>query len=474
MTPPYRLTIAEAGTEIRAGRLSCEELTLSVLRRIEETEPVIHAYVEILAEQALAEAGSSSAELRSGLDRGPLHGIPLAIKDIIDIAGSATRCGSAVRADAAPATKDAAVVTQLRRAGAVILGKTVTHEFAGGVLSPPARNPWDPSRIPGGRSGGSAASVAAGSCLGSVGTDTAGSIRVPASLTGAVGLKPTMGTVDTAGVFPLSRSLDTVGPIARNVTDAALLLSAMTGAVAMENPIEADPGPGDLSTVRLGVPRSYFFERLQVDVDSAVAAALNTLQALHGSLIETEWQWARAAMAAGFVIVRPEMAMVHSETLQTTPERFGTVLRSRLEAFSLFPASGYLRAQEVRRALREDIVRVMDSEKLDAFVMPTTAATATPAEDLMISLPDGPDPIHAGFTRFTMPFNTVGLPAISVPCGFDTAGLPIGLQFVGRPGADRQLLQIARTYEQACRWHAALPVESGSSRPGPGIDLGQY
>ncbi len=229
MIAVYDLTIREAGVKLRSGTLSPVELTEAVLARIAATEPVLHAYVQVLAEEAMGAAREAEAELRAGRDRGPLHGIPIAIKDILDVAGVPTRCGSHVRADARAANADAEAVARLRAAGAVIVGKTVTHEFAGGVLSPPARNPWDPGRIPGGSSGGSGAAVAAGSCLAALGTDTAGSIRIPAALCGVVGLKPTTGQVSTRGVFPLSWSLDTVGPLAKTVDDAMLVLNAILG-----------------------------------------------------------------------------------------------------------------------------------------------------------------------------------------------------------------------------------------------------
>ena len=221
------LSIAEASRRLRQGELSPVDLTTAVLDRIAVTEPVIHAYVSVETASALASARQAEQELRAGRDRGPLHGVPIAVKDIIDMAGLPTRCGSASRADAAPAIQDADVVRRLRQAGAVLVGKTVTHEFASGVISPPARNPWDPARIPGGSSGGSGASVAAGASFAALGSDTAGSIRIPASLNGVVGLKPTYDRISRAGVFPLSWSLDTIGPLARTVEDATLVFQAI-------------------------------------------------------------------------------------------------------------------------------------------------------------------------------------------------------------------------------------------------------
>lgn len=453
MSAPHELTISEAGTQLRSGALTATELTQAVLDRIAATEPQIHAYVVVFGETAQAEAGKADAELRSGRDRGALHGIPIAVKDIIDMAGVPTRCGSRVRDDAAPAERDAEVVTRLRAAGAVIVGKTVTHEFAGGVLSPPTRNPWDPRRIPGGSSGGSGAAVAAGSCLVALGTDTAGSIRIPAALNGVVGLKPTTGRVSKCGVYPLSWSLDTVGPLARTTEDALLFLNAIADGVEMPT----GEARADLRGVRLGVPRPYFFDRLQTEVRNAVETALEQLTDLGAEIVETSWPEAAAASATGFVLTRPEMATIHGEALRTTPERFGPVLRARLEAFSLFPARGYLRAMQARVAVRMSVANLFRTNRLDALVTPTVIGTATAAETMTIALPDGEEPVHAGFTRLTMPFNTAGQPALSLPCGFDAAGLPIGLQFVGAPGDEAHLSRIAQVYERAAGWGKRRP-----------------
>ncbi|MFN8591921.1 MAG: amidase [Thermomicrobiales bacterium] len=451
----HDLTIGEAGARLRAGDLTSAQLTAAVLTRIEATEPIIHAYVMVLADEAMAAANQADAELRVGQDRGPLHGIPIAIKDILDVQGTPTRCGSRVRDDAPAATSDAAAVARLRAAGAVIVGKTVTHEFAGGVLSPPARNPWQPEHIPGGSSGGSGAAVAAGSCLAALGTDTAGSIRIPASLTGVVGLKPTTGLVSTSGCFPLSWSLDSIGPLAKTVDDALLILNALIGN-AVNDDVSATAATS-LQGVRLGVSRPYFTERLQPDVAAAFEAALGRLRDLGAEIIETPWPDASAASAAGFVVVRPEMAAIHAATLRAMPERYGPVLRARLEAFSLFPAGGYLRGRQARSAVRRSIGDLFARHRLDAFVTPTVAATATRADATTIAFPDGEEPVHAGFTRLTMPFNATGQLAISVPCGFDGAGLPIGLQFVGAPNGEAALARVAGAYERSAGWSAHRP-----------------
>jgi aspartyl-tRNA(Asn)/glutamyl-tRNA(Gln) amidotransferase subunit A len=455
-----KLTIAEAARRLRAGEISSVELTNAVLARIAATEPAIHAYVIVLEQQALAAAQRADAELRAGKDRGPLHGIPIAVKDIFDMAGLPTRCGSAVRRDVSAATTDAAVVTCLREAGAVIVGKTVTHEFAAGVISPPARNPWDPTRIPGGSSGGSGASVAAGSSFAALGSDTAGSIRIPASLNGVVGLKPTYGRVSREGVFPLSWSLDTVGPLARTVDDAWIVFTAMR-----DDGDDVLVSLNDLAGVRLGVPRRYFFDRLQPDITAAIERAITTFADLGAEIVEVDWADAEAASAAGFVICRPELAAVHEQTLRAVPERFNPLLRSRLEAFSLLPGREYVRARRARSVLRRSMADLYRRHDLAALITPTTTATATDADALTVAYPDGEAPVHAALTRCTMPFNTTGQSALSMPCGFDRDGLPIGVQIVGRPYEEVHLCAIGRSFEQATAGEQRRPEPALTPNP---------
>ena len=470
MTAPTRLTdlgIREAGDLFRSGRLSPVELTAATLDRIAETEPTIHAYVLVAAEEALEQARRAEAELRGGHDRGPLHGIPVAIKDIFDVAGVPTRCGSRSRDDAPDAAEDARSVARLRAAGAILVGKTVTQEFAAGVVSAPARNPWDPARVPGGSSGGSAAAVAAGGCVAALGSDTGGSIRIPASVTGVVGLKPTYGLVGTGGVFPLAWSLDTVGPLARTVEDAALVLNALAG---------ADPGapatvprPDDdctsgfgrgLRGLRLGVPRPHFFDRIQPDVRDAVEAALRVFAEQGAAVVDAPWPEAGAARAVAFLINRIERVAVHEAMVREQPERLALLnpeLRVGLEAGGLIPAAVYLRALRARQAVRRSIARLFGEHGLDALIVPTLPGTAALAERPAIVHDDGEEPLGSGYTRLTMPFNATGQPALAVPCGFDRAGLPIGLQVVGRPFAEATVCRIGHAYEQASAWHRRRP-----------------
>ncbi|MGH2560132.1 MAG: amidase [Thermomicrobiales bacterium] len=482
-TQPWGLSLREAGDALRSGDVSPVELTESVLRRIEATEPAIHAYVAVMADGALKAARRVEDEIRSGNWRGPLHGIPLGIKDIYDVAGVPTRCGSRARADVPAAAQDARSVGLLREAGAIVLGKTVTQEFAAGVVSPPARNPWDPARIPGGSSGGSAAAVAAGSALAAMGSDTGGSIRIPASVCGVVGLKPTFGLASRRGVFPLSWSLDTVGPLARTVEDAALILNALVGYDPDDASSVSAPGfdataeiGQDPRGLRIGVPRPFFCDRLHVDVTNAVERALGVLAELGAEVVETPWPEATIARAASFVINRAETVSVHANAMCATPDLYGEELRERIEASRLLPADAYLRAQRARTLVKQSAARLFAEHRLDAVVTPTLPVTALPADDLSATYADGTREVAGdAYTRLTMPFNLTGQPALSVPCGFDEMGLPIGLQIAGRPFTEARIGRIGHAYERATGWHRRQPAldpnaSVASSPRGPGAE----
>jgi aspartyl-tRNA(Asn)/glutamyl-tRNA(Gln) amidotransferase subunit A len=312
------LSIREVGAGYRDGSWTPVAVTEAALSRIGATEPLLHAWAAIDAERALEAAAVAQRELAAGMDRGPLHGIPVGVKDIFDVAGLPTRCGSAARADALPAMEDAVAVGAWRQAGAVILGKTTTQEFAAGVVSPPARNPWDPTRIPGGSSGGSAAAAAVGACFGALGSDTGGSIRIPAAACGVAGFKPAFGRLSVEGVYPLSWSLDTIGPLARTVADTRLLWDALRGDVRF---VAGDGTPGSDGPFRVGVSRPYFWDGLQSDVRSAVDAALATMQEAGIAVVAVDWPLAAAARAGAFLINRVETAAVHERVAREEPER---------------------------------------------------------------------------------------------------------------------------------------------------------
>lgn len=451
-----RITLTGAYRELRAGRISAVELLRAVLARHQQTEPVLRAWVSIDVEQAASQALVADRRLRLSPTPPPLLGIPVAIKDIFDVAGKPTRCGSRLRDEAPVAVRDAEAVHRLRKAGAVLLGKTVTQELAAGVVSEPARNPWDPDRIPGGSSGGSAAAVATGTALAGLGSDTGGSIRIPASLTGTVGLKPTWGRIPLAGTFPLSPSLDTVGPLALTVADAAVVWQVLADRLS-EVPAtieELEAAPRSLRGVRLGLPVPYFTERLQPGVGAAFRAAVEQLKELGAEIVEVDWVDAPAAHAAAMLISRVESAAVHRDALRRTPDRIGDDVRARFEIGALTGGDVYLQARRARLAVRDSIAALFRDHRLDAMVAPTTPATAPLADRLEVRFPDGSvEDVGPALTRLTMPWNATGQPVISLPCGFDEAHLPVGLSFIGRPDAELPLCRMAQAYEQAAGWH---------------------
>lgn len=449
------LSAADLNRRYQSGDTTATAVVTAALDRIAATEPALHAYVDVFADSALARAAAADKSQKSGGPIGPLHGIPFGMKDIVDVAGVRTQCGSPGRAGIAPATEDATVVARLRAAGAILIGKTVTQEYAAGVVSAPARNPWDTSRIPGGSSGGSAASVAAGGCVAALGTDTGGSIRIPASVTGTVGLKPTYGVVPCRGIYPLAWSLDTAGPIARDVADAELVFNVLRG--EPDRPLGAAESNGSLAGIRIGIPRAHFFEHLQPDVLSAVEESLGVLRRLGATLVDLDWTEAPHARAASVIISRAEASEVHAEAYRRNPDGFGPDIRSRLAVADALPAREYVLALRARAMVKRSIAALYRDNKLDVLVTPTLCATAARADNLTVELPGGETPVFLAYTMLTMPFNATGQPVLSLPCGFDRDGLPVGLQIIGRPHDERHLCRIGRTFELAAGWHAYHP-----------------
>lgn len=453
------LTIREASLQMSAGALSPVELTTALLSAIEARDSRVRAYLTVAADEAMAQARAAERAHAAGAARGPLHGVPLAIKDIVDVAGLPTTAGSRVLAGNV-ASEDAALVAALRAAGAIILGKTNTHEFAYGVITPPTRNPWDLTRIPGGSSGGSAAALAAGMAPGAIGTDTAGSIRLPAALCGVVGLKPTYGRVSRHGVIPLSWSLDHAGPMTRSVADAALLLGVMAGGADPRDPATSDaplPLPDLLAALdagahglRVGVPRTYFYEQLEPEVEAAVEAALATLAGLGMELREVALPDAELTFAIGRAVQRPEAGAYHAARLRETPELYGDELRGDLELGQLFLATDYIHAQRLRATMRERWLEVMSG--LDVLVTPTVPSVAIPVEEGTTS-----GAVKGQLLHNTYPVNLVGFPALSLPCGLTSAGLPVGLQVIGRPFDEATVLRAGHAFEAATTWHTRRP-----------------
>jgi aspartyl-tRNA(Asn)/glutamyl-tRNA(Gln) amidotransferase subunit A len=464
------LGIRAVGDGYRRRSWSPVEVVQAALDRIASTQPELHAWVLVDRELALNAAAQTERELMNGTDRGALHGIPIGIKDIFDVAGWPTRCGSAARDDVSPAATTAPSVQSLVDGGAVVLGKTTTQEFAAGTISPPARNPWDPSRIPGGSSGGSAAAVAAGACMGAMGSDTGGSIRIPAAACGVTGFKPAYGQLDAGGVFPLSWSLDTVGPIARRVDDTWIMwnvLSSNDSRGVAAPALERNGRP-----LRIGVPRSFFFDSLHLDVRSAVEAAIDRLGDAGVTIVDSPWPEAAAARACGFVINRVETAAVHERTAAEDPRRFaryGADMRLRVAAGRAVPATLYLKAIRARAVLRDSVAQLFADHGIDAVLAPTLPTTAVEADRLVIKGTGLEESVGVAWTRLTMPFNATGQPVMAIPCGLDGDGLPVGIQLAGVPGRERALFEMAGLVEGVLDFHrscSSLALAPGAGRAG--------
>ncbi|MFI7020574.1 amidase [Streptomyces sp. NPDC050164] len=450
---PYELTLAAAADAIRARQLSPVELADSVLERIEQVEPDLRAYVTVDAEQARRAARRAENDIAAGRHRGPLHGIPMGLKDLIDVAGTTTSASSRVRSDHRAQT-DSTVAARLSAAGAVLVGKTHTHEFAYGLTTPQTRNAWDPGRVAGGSSGGSAVAVAAGAATFALGTDTGGSIRVPAALNGVVGLKPTYGLVPRHGVTSLSWSLDHVGPITRTTEDAALVLEALAGhdprdpASLVTAPAHYRPGPDtDLTGLRIGVPRTYYFDHVDAEVEAAVRSAIGRLQFLGARLVEVEIPMTRYIQATQWGLMVPEATAYHESTLRTVPELYQDDVRILLEAGELMPAGDYLRAQRSRTLMRREWARML--REVDLIAAPTVPTTAVVAGQGQVTWADGTvEGVSDAYVRLSAPANITGVPSLSVPVGHDTAGLPIGMQLIGPPLGESVLLRVGHACEQ--------------------------
>jgi aspartyl-tRNA(Asn)/glutamyl-tRNA(Gln) amidotransferase subunit A len=459
-------TIAELAPRLRRKEVSPVEVTRACLDRIEKLNPALNAFITVTAESALEEADAAEIEISRGKWRGPLHGIPIALKDLIDTAGTRTTAASALFEHRVPA-EDAEVVKRLRRAGAVILGKNNLHEFAYGGSSlvsffGDVHNPRNTAHIAGGSSGGSAAAVAAGLCYAAIGTDTAGSIREPAALCGCVGIKPTYGRVSARGVIPLSWSLDHVGPLTATVGDAAVVLQAIAGfdaldACSADVPV-SDYGSGRSSelgdgakTLRIGVPRAHFFDDLDDEVNAAVEQALVLIRALVAEVrdLQIEVSSDRTVQAA-------ESFAYHSGYVARTPELYQPETLRRIRSGEKISAPEYIqqrRELDVERRRARDIF-----SGVDLLVTPTMPIPAPAIADLKKD-PAALRPAELALLRNTRPFNVWGLPAISVPCGCTKSGLPIGLQIAGPHWREDLVLRLAHGYEQATDWRGRVAAQ---------------
>jgi len=449
-------TISDLYQQVRRREISPVEITRECLRRIDAVNPSLNAFITVMADSALDEAKAAEAEIAAGNWRGPLHGIPISLKDLIDTAGVRTTAASALYKDRVP-EEDAAVVQRLRAAGTIIIGKTNLHEFAYGGSSlisyfGDIHNPWNHARITGGSSGGAAAAVVSGMGYASIGTDTAGSVREPASLCGCVGLKPTYGRVPSRGVIPLSASLDHVGPLANSVTDAAIVLQTIAGydaadITAFDIPI-ADYVSAlkvDAKTLCVGIPRSYFFDDLDAEVASAIEHALNTIRSLVAETKEIQLNIPtdRSLQAA-------ESFAFHAENINKNPDLYHPETLRRIRSGEKVTGAEYIaRRRELDQSRRNICSTFAD---VDVLVTPTTPIPAPAIADLKAN-PDALRPAELTLLRNTRPFNVWGLPAISIPCGFTQAGLPIGLQIAGPPWREDLVLRLAYAYEQASTGH---------------------
>ena len=463
------LSIFELSGLMRTRKISPVEITSVMLERIEKLNPILNAYVTVTADLAMKSAQEAEREIQRGKWRGPLHGVPIALKDLFDTAGIKTTAGSALFKDRVP-DRDAEVVTRLKAAGIVLLGKLNMHEFAYGGSSTVSlfgavHNPWESGRVAGGSSGGSAAAVAAGLCFGALGSDTGGSIRQPAAYCGIVGLKPTYGLVSTRGVIPLAWSLDHAGPMTRTVADAAIMLQALAGYDQEEITSRQFVVPnyttalrGRTLQVRLGISREFFFESLDSEIETAVNEALGVLRKLAASTKEI------ALPVNGITdrtVIAAEAYAYHADFVAKKPEQYQPPTLAQIRGGADIRTVDYIMAHRELAGLRRGVRQTF--ETVDAIVTPTTpiAPPTIAAFDSAYrdpAVPNSISDIRRLTLRNTSPFNKYGLPTISVPCGFTRNGLPIGLQISGPNGGEAAILQLAHAYEQATEWHKRRPA----------------
>lgn len=463
-----QLDLADLAAVLKARDLSPVEVLEAHLERIDALDPVLNTSIRVLTEGARAEARQAEKDIAQGAYKGPLHGVPIGVKDLFDVAGEATTFGSAILQDNVAST-DSTVVKKLREAGAVIIAKHNLHEFAFGVTSENphfgvVRNPWDTTRVPGGSSGGTAAAVAASLCAAGIGSDTGASVRQPGAFCGVVGLKPTYGRVSRAGALPLAPGLDHAGPLGRTVLDVALVLDAIAGYDERDPATTHDPRPGyasavlaqtpDLNGLRVGIPTEYFFDIIEPDVDAAVRAAIKTLADLGATLEDVSLPHVAHAQIAGNVIMSSEAANFHGPWLTSRRDDYGQDVLQRIRVGLLLGATEYLQAQAVRTLIQEDFRAAF--ARVDVLV----AATAPHIAPKIGHTSERGGPLNVVprsiSNRLTVPCNLTGMPAISVPCGF-ADGLPIGLQIMGPAFADERVLRVAAAYQAATDWQRQPP-----------------
>lgn len=453
--------IAEAAALIRSREVTCRELVDGYLERIELAEPAINAFITVAARHARNSADTADAMLRAGHSLGPLHGLPVGVKDNIDTAGIRTTSGSGMLRENVP-PRDATVVDRLKRAGAIVIGKTNLHEFAWGGSTEnehfgATKNPWDIARNPAGSSGGSGAAVAAGECLFSLGTDTGGSVRLPAAAAGIAGLRPTLGRVSNAGVMPLAWTMDTVGPLARTVEDVALVHGVIAGHDPADPATSARSVPEfvrrsrGLQGARLGIIKDFSLAKMQPAVEEATRTALHEIQSAGAEIIEVDLGDISQFYDAWLAIHLAEPSAVHQQRLRANPDAFGADVRAFLQAGEFILATDYLQAQRYRSHLQAKFMAAFDG--VDAFLTPTAAAPADLLGASPTAFATGLVDSNRELNFFTGLASVLAFPALSVPCGF-ADGVPVGLQIIGRPFDEAGILAIGSAYQTISGWHA--------------------
>jgi aspartyl-tRNA(Asn)/glutamyl-tRNA(Gln) amidotransferase subunit A len=456
------LAIGKIASLVRRRKISPVELTEFFLQRISRFQPTLNAFITVTPDAARKQAKQAEREISKGDYRGPLHGIPISLKDLFYTAGVRTTAGSKVLGRFVP-DRNAPVVDRLLKAGAILLGKNNLHEFAFGVTSinphfGPVHNPWDLDRVPGGSSGGSAAAVSAGLCLASMGTDTGGSIRIPSSACGVVGLKPSFGLVSVEGVVPLAFSLDHAGPIARCVEDAGILLNILTNETPYPPAINYLKNlRGGVRGLRLGIPRDSFFARMQGEVRRNVLEAYEVFRKLGARIQEVDLGGIRHALQVFTDIVVAEAVSFHLHWIQKRPQDYGPDLRDRLEKARGQRTEVYLEAQKSRRMITQSLMEIL--KKVDVVAIPTLPVAAPLINEDKVKIGRFQEVVRPLLLRFTPPGNLSGLPAISIPCGFSSDNLPTGVQILGRRFDEATLLRAAYAYEQATPWKTNFPPE---------------
>ena len=460
------MTLQEAAAALRARKVSSVELTSEALDRTARLDPKLKTFITVMDESARSRARQADAELSRGIDHGLLHGIPVAVKDVFSTQGVRTTCGSKLFADHVP-SHNAAVVEKLESAGAVLIGKTNMHELAYGITSTnphfgAVRNPWDLERIPGGSSGGSGAAVAADLVFMAMGSDTGGSIRIPASFCGTVGLKPTFGRVSRYGVLPLDFSLDHMGPLTRSVRDAAVTLNALAGFDSRDESSSRhavdDYLPGErvsIQGIRIGLPENFYFDQIDRAVEMGLRKMAETAQSMGAQIVSLRVPDIAALNTVGRVILLSEASALMERYLHQRQD-FGADVLALLDQGRLLPATDYVNAQRLRRVMKEEFQKLW--QKVDCLFVPTTPTSAPRIGQATIKFGDKEEDARLASTRLVRGINVLGLPALSMPCGWDSLGLPLGLQIIGAPFQEALILRIGAALEDSTDFGQQLPA----------------